>query len=81
MEAHNDLKNIDFGEDIAKVGEYLTTFLEKNADILEIVATKCSDLSVIIFTKLQKCCATSCVIERSFSMLGKLLIKDRIFLP
>ena len=38
------------------------------------------DIEPVLYAKLQKCQPTSASVERSFSMLNKLLAKDRNFL-
>jgi len=40
-----------------------------------------ANISLELYGKLLNCQVTSCTVERSFSMLGKLLAKDRHFSP
>jgi len=39
------------------------------------------NISLELYAKLLSCQVTSCTVERSFSMLGKLLAKDSHFSP
>ena len=39
------------------------------------------EVSSVVYCLLQKCQPTTAAVERSFSMLNKLLAKDKIFLP
>lgn len=80
LEATNELLNINLGRDPCKVHDYLKKRLEKN-EILEIVNCSREAISPSIYAFLQKCQATSATVERSFSMLGKMLAKDRNFKP
>ena len=49
----------------------------QNNDISEITNTKRQDISPVVYHMLQNSEATSASVERSFSMLKKLLAKDR----
>ena len=53
--------------------------LELNSDLTAIAKMSKANVSPALYAKLLKCQATSCSVERSFSMLGKLLAKDRHF--
>ena len=73
--------NFDFGTDPAGIKLYLDQRLELNSDLKAIVEMTRSNISPELYAKLLNCQATSCSVERSFSMLGKLLAKDRHFSP
>lgn len=70
---------LDFGSDPVGVQLYLNHRLELNSDVKAIVNMSNSNVSPALYAKLLQCQATSCSVERSFSMLGKLLAKDRQF--
>ena len=50
-------------------------------DFLDIINRTRGNITPAMFSQLQQCRATSCVVERSFSLLKKLLSKERNFLP
>lgn len=79
-EAHAELHNINLHEDSARIGGYLKKRLQKNADLDAIVNMERQDISPALYADLQRCQATSASVERSFSMLKKMLVKDRPFL-
>jgi hypothetical protein len=82
VEAYNDLNNLDFKQDSAKISNYITKRLEKNKDLDDIVHVKNTrTVSPALLAELQCCQPTSAAVERSFSLLGKILRKDRNFLP
>ena len=60
---------------------YIKKRLEKNKDLEAIISMTRNDVNPGIYAALQECQPTSASVERSFSMLGKLLAKDRNFLP
>ena len=70
---------LDFGSDLVGVQLYLNHRLELNSDLKAIVNMSNTNVSPALYAKLLQCQATSCSVERSFSMLGKLLAKDRKF--
>ena len=53
----------------------------KNFDMRAIVKMKRPDIAPAVYDQIQCCQPTSAAVERSFSMLGKLLSKDRYFMP
>ena len=80
MNAYNDIQKIDFKEDPCAIKEFISRrILEK--DFLELVNCARREISPAIYASLQSCTATTCAVERSFSLLKKLLSKDRNFLP
>ena len=60
----------EFGSDPARIKLYLAHRLELNSDL------KAIDPAKQLYPKLLNCQATSCTVERSSSMLDKLLAKD-----
>ena len=75
-QAYQDLKNLDFGEDHCNIKPYLEKRL-KGSDAEVIVTLSRNQISPTLYGKLQHCQPTSASVERSFSMLGKLLTKGR----
>ena len=67
---------LDFGSDPVGVQLYLNHRLELNSDLKAIVNMSNTNVSPALYAKHLQCEATSCSVERSFSMLGKLLVKD-----
>ena len=80
-EAYENGYSFDFGTDPAGIKLYLDQRLELNSDLKAIVEMTRSNISPELCAKLLNSQATSCSAERSFSMLGKLLAKDRHFSP
>ena len=78
-EAHADISALDLKEDCVGIGAYIKKRMLKNCDMENIVNLKQEDISPLLYTELQCCQPTTAAIERSFSMLGKLLFKDRSF--
>ena len=70
---------LDFGSNPVGVQLYLNHRLELHSDLKAIVKMSNTNVSPALYPKLLRCQATSCSVERSFSMLGKLLAKDRQF--
>ena len=81
LDAHRHLTKMDFGEDTCKIREYVNKRLLKNADLHAIINMSRSDISPSLYLLLQSCQATSACVERSFSILKKILTKERHFLP
>ena len=73
--------DVDFKLDSANIMPYIQKRLKKNSDLAVIVDMTKKYLSPRMYAALQGCQPTSAAVERSFSMLGKLLCKDRNFLP
>ena len=69
----------DFGSDPAGIQLHLDHRFELNCDLRAIVEMTRPNISPELYAKLLNCQATSCTVERSFSMLNKLLAKDRHF--
>ena len=81
QEAHNDIANLDLKQDCVGIAAYIKKRMEKNCDIHSIVRMQKEDVCPALYAELQCCQPTSASVERSFSMLAKLLRKDRNFLP
>lgn len=77
--AFADLHTISFGEDPAHVKDYLQKRLQKNRGLQDIISLGRTDVAPALYASLQQCTATSVSVERSFSILKKLLNKDRNF--
>jgi len=77
--AYNDLMSLDFAEDSCSIKQYIGKRLEKNSDFIAIATLARDDISPSQYLCLQRCQVTSVSVERSFSMLNKLLCKDRPF--
>ena len=71
---------MNFANDPCGVGQYITKRLSAN-DMSSIVGLTRPEVSPSIYGLLQKCQPSTAAIERSFSMLQKLLAKDRNFKP
>ena len=78
--AEEVFKNLDFGADDCKIKGYLQDRIDKNA-IAQIWKGNNTTLTPSEYAMLSKCQATTVAVERSFSLLNKLLAKDRNFNP
>ena len=74
-----DVMSLDFGADICGIGKYIRRTIAK-IDITNIVKKEREDISFHLYNLLQKSQATSVSMERSFSILGKILGKKLKFL-
>ena len=76
--AYGLLKNRQFDDDSCAIKAYIKERLS-NSDLKEII--NCTNLTIAptSYALLQKAQPTSAPVERSFSMLSKLLRKDRNF--
>ena len=72
------LKNMQFDDDPCAIKDYINKRLS-NSDLETII--NCTNLTIdpTSYALLQKAQPTSAAVERSFSMLNKLLLKDRNF--
>ena len=77
-EAYRLLKNMQFNDDLCAIKNYIEKQLS-NSDLETII--NCTNLTIdpTRYALLQKAQPTSAAVERSFSMLSKLLRKDRNF--
>ena len=72
------IQELDFGEDTCKINQYTKKRMQNN-DISEIINMERQDISPAVYHMLQNAQPTSASVQRSFSMLKKLLAKDRNF--
>ena len=79
-EAVQAIQERDFGEDTYNINQYIKKRMQNNDnDVSEIINAKSQDISPAVYHMLQTSQPTSASVERSFSMLKKLLAKDRNF--
>ena len=76
--AYGPLKNMQFDDDPCAIKDYINKLLS-TSDLEAII--NCTNLTIVptSYALLQKAQPTSAAVERSFSMLNKLLRKDRSF--
>ena len=67
-----------FGEDTCNINQYIKKRMQNN-DISEIINMERQDILPAVYHMLENSQSTSASVERSFSMLKKLLAKDRNF--
>jgi len=72
------IQGLDFAEDTCNISRYIKKRIENN-DILKTMSLERSDISPAAYSLLQHCQPTSASVERSFSMLRKILAKNRSF--
>lgn len=77
-DAVKEIYDSNFGEDPVGIKEYILKRISKN-DIIDIVDMKRENISPSLYAKLLNCQATSCDVERSFSLMENLLEKYRNF--
>ena len=77
-EAYQKMTSLDFGVDGCKIGRYIQERMSRN-DINCIVKMGRGDISPHLYRLLSNSQATSASVERSFSILRKLLARDRNF--
>ena len=80
QDAHKMITDLQFENDPCQIGKYIIRRLQENG-INEIINMSNAAINPELYSKLMKCQATSCSVERSFSMLNKILAKDRNFKP
>jgi len=71
----------EFGSDPAGIKLHIDHRFEHNGDLKATVEMTRPNINPGLRAKLLNCQATSCTVERRFSMLGKILAKDRHFSP
>ena len=83
MRCQQKVKTLDLKQDCVDIGSYIKKRMLQNSDLGNIVdlKQKKKNVSPALYAELQCCQPTSTAVERSFSMLGNLLRKDRQFLP
>ena len=72
------IQKLDFNEDICNINQYIKKKMQNN-DISEIISMKRQVISPAVYHMLQNSQPTSTSVEKTFSMLKKLLTKDRNF--
>ena len=72
------IQELNFGEDTCNINQCIKKRMQNN-DISEIINMERQDISPAVYHILQNSQPTSASAERSFSMLNKLLAKDRNF--
>ena len=77
-EAVQVIQELNFDEDTCNINQYIKKRMQNN-DISEIINMETQDISLAVYHMLQNSQPTSASVERSFSMLKKLLGKDRNF--
>ena len=77
-EAVQVIQEHDFGKDTCDINQYIKKRMQNN-DISEIINMERQDISPAVYHMLQNSQPTSASVERSFSMLKKLLAKERNF--
>ena len=77
-EAVQAIQELDFVEDTCNINQYIKKRMQNN-DISEIINMERQDISPAVYHMLENFQPTSASVERSFSMLQKLLAKDRNF--
>ena len=79
-EAHTDILTLDLKQDCVDIGSYIKKRMLQNSDLANIIGVKQENVSPAVYAELHCCQPTSTAVERSFSMLEKLLRKDPQFL-
>ena len=77
-EAVQAIQELDFHENTCNINQYIKKRMQNN-DISEIINMERQDISPAVYHMLQNSQPTSASVERSFSMLKKLLAKDKNF--
>ena len=80
-QAYQRSYTFEFGSNPAGINLYLVHRFKLNSDLKAIVKMTRPNISPELYAKLLYCQATSCFVKRSFSILNKLLAKDRHFSP
>ena len=78
IKAVQAIQELDFCEDTCNINQYIKKKMQNN-DISEIINMERQDISPAVYHMLQNSRPTFASVERSFSMLKKLLAKDRNF--
>ena len=76
-EAVQAIQELDFGEDTCNINQYIKKRMQNN-DISEIINMERQDISTAVYHMLQNSQPTSASVERSFSMMKKLLARTEI---
>lgn len=77
-EAYKAIKSLSFDDNVANVKDYINLRL-KNNEISDLLNLKNYKITIYEHSYLFKCLPTTVAVERSFSMIKKLLASDRNF--
>ena len=77
-EAVPTIQELDFGENTCSISRYTKKKIQNN-DVYKLMSLERLDISPTVYSLLQHCQPTSASVKRNFSMLQKLLDKDRNF--
>jgi len=80
-EAYSDICNMRFNDDPCQIRQYIDHRLTHGTDLIDIIEAKDNNVAPSTYALLRKAQPTTAAVERSFSLLNKLLRKDRNFLP
>ena len=72
------IQELDFGEDTCNINQYIRKMMQNNV-ISQIMNMERQDILPVAYHMLENSQPTSGSVERSFSILKKLLAKDRNF--
>ena len=72
------IEELDFGEDTCNIYQYIKNRIQNN-DISEIINIERQDISPAVYHMLQNSQPATTSVERSFSLLKKLLAKGKNF--
>ena len=78
-EAVQAIQELDFGEDTCSINQYIKKTMQNNDNDNDIINMERQDISPAVYHMVQNFQPTAAPVERSFSMLKKLLAKDRNF--
>ena len=79
IEAVQAIQDLDFGADTCNINQYIKKRMQNN-DISETINMERQDITSAVYHMLQNSQPTSASIERSFSILEKVLAKNRNFM-
>ena len=79
-QAYTDVTSLPLGDDVCRISNYTKTRLATN-DVIDIMEMSGKATPPSAYALLQRAQPTPSSVERSFSMLQKLLAKDRNFNP
>ena len=77
-EAEQAIEQLDFGEDTCNINQYIKKRMQNN-DISKTIKMERQDISPAVYHMLENSQPTSVSLKRSFSMLKKMLAKDKNF--
>ena len=77
QKSYHEMMSFDFRVDSCQIGRYIQEKMSRN-DIKYIVKMGRSDISPHLYSLLRNSQSTSASVERSFSILGKLLVRRKL---